>query len=154
MPQKIMIVTGASRGISVATARLAAANGFAVVVNYVSDRGAAERVVDEITRAGGRALAIQADVGLEQDVIRMFETTDRELGPVTALVNNAAYTGGLNRLESVTAAQLEQVFRVNITGAFLAAREAVRRMSNQHGGSGGAIVNLSSLVARNGGGGE
>ena len=149
-----IIITGASRGIGAATAQLAAARGFAVAVNYVQDRESAEAVVNQIVQTGGRACAIQADVGIEADILRLFDETQHNMGPIHALVNNAGVVDGLCRVEAVTAAQLEHVFRVNVIGAMLCAREAVRRMSTRHGGAGGAIVNISSLAARLGGAGE
>ncbi len=149
-----VIITGASRGIGAVTARLAAARGFAVAVNYVQDRASAEAVMNQIVHAGGRACAIQADVGVEADVLSLFDQAQRELGSIRALVNNAGVVDGLCRVEAVTTAQLEHVFRVNVIGAMLCAREAVRRMSTRHGGAGGAIVNISSLAARIGGAGE
>lgn len=154
MSESNLIITGASRGIGAATARLAGARGFAVAVNYVRNRAAADAVVSGIVSAGGRACAIQGDVGSEADILRLFETAERSLGPIGALVNNAAITGGLCRVEAVTAPQLEEVFRINITGTMLCAREAVRRMSTAHGGAGGAIVNISTLATRLGGSGE
>ncbi len=150
----VMIVTGASRGIGAATARMAAARGYAVAVNYASDAAAAGRVVDEIRNQGGRAIAIQADVSNEKDVVRLFETSDRELGPLKVLVNNAGITGGFARIEEVTADTLSRVFAINVSGAFLCAREAVRRLSVRHGGHGGSIINISSRAAQLGGAGE
>ncbi len=149
-----MIITGASRGIGAVTAQLAAARGFAVAVNYVEDRASAEAVASHIVQAGGRACALQADVASEADVLRLFDEAQHNLGPLRALVNNAGVVDGLCRVEAVTAAQLEHVFRVNVIGSMLCAREAVRRMSTRHGGAGGAIVNISSLAARIGGAGE
>jgi NAD(P)-dependent dehydrogenase (short-subunit alcohol dehydrogenase family) len=149
-----VLITGASRGIGAATARLAGARGFAVAVNYVRDRAAADAVVADIVSAGGRACAIHADVASEPDILRLFETAERSLGPIGALVNNAAITGGFCRVEAVTAPQLDALFRVNITGTMLCSREAIRRMSTAHGGAGGAIVNISTLATRIGGGGE
>jgi NAD(P)-dependent dehydrogenase (short-subunit alcohol dehydrogenase family) len=143
-----LIVTGASRGIGAAIARLAAARGFLVAVNYATAEPEARSVVDGIISSGGRACAVQADVAREEDIIRLFETAERQLGPIKALVNNAGITGGFSRVESVTAITLEQVMAVNVTGAILCAREAVRRMSSKHGGSGGAIVNISSRAAK------
>jgi NAD(P)-dependent dehydrogenase (short-subunit alcohol dehydrogenase family) len=154
MSESTLIITGASRSIGAATARLAGARGFAVAVNYVRDRGAADAVVNSIRSAGGRAFAIQADVGNEDDILRLFETAERELGPIRGLVNNAAITGGFCRVDAVTAPQLELLFRVNVTGTMLCSREAIRRMSTVHGGSGGVIVNISSLAARTGGSAE
>jgi NAD(P)-dependent dehydrogenase (short-subunit alcohol dehydrogenase family) len=150
----VIIITGGSRGIGAVTAQLAAARGFVVAVNYVQDRVSAEAVVKQIVQTGGRACLVQADIGSEADVLRLFDEAQSNLGPVRALVNNAGVVDGLGRVEAVTAAQLENVFRVNVIGAMLCAREAVRRMSTRHGGSGGAIVNISSLAARIGGAGE
>ncbi len=148
MSSKVAIITGSSRGIGAATARLAAEAGYAVCVNYRRRRADAEAVVREIESAGGRALAVAADVGSEADVVRMFEAVDEHLGPVTALVNNAGILEKQTRLEAMDSGRLERVLRTNVTGSFLCAREAVRRMSTRHGGSGGAIVNVSSLAAR------
>ncbi|MGH7328297.1 MAG: SDR family oxidoreductase [Polyangiaceae bacterium] len=149
-----LIVTGASRGIGEAVAKLAAGRGFAVTVNYSRDREGAERVVREIAEAGGAAQAIGADVAREDDVKRLFDEAQRAYGPLRGLVNNAGITGGLARVEDVTAKTLEQVFSVNVVGVFLCGREAVRRMSARRGGSGGAIVNVSSLAAKYGGSGD
>jgi NAD(P)-dependent dehydrogenase (short-subunit alcohol dehydrogenase family) len=143
-----LIVTGASRGIGAAIARLAAARGFLVAVNYATAEPEARSVVDGIISSGGRACAVQADVAREQDIIRLFETAERQLGPIKALVNNAGITGGFSRVESVTAITLEQVMAVNVTGAILCAREAVHRMSTKRDGLGGAIVNISSRAAK------
>lgn len=149
-----LIVTGASRGIGAAIATLAASRGFSVAVNFATGKSEAEVIAKQIVSAGGRACAIQADVSREEDVIRLFETAERELGPIKALVNNAAITGGFARVEELTANTLAQVMAVNVTGAFLCAREAVRRMSTQHGSVGGAIVNISSRAAHTGSAGE
>jgi NAD(P)-dependent dehydrogenase (short-subunit alcohol dehydrogenase family) len=149
-----VVITGASRGIGAATARLAASRGFAVAVNYARGEKEAARVVGEIEAAGGRAAAIQADVGVEGDVVRLFVEAERMLGPITGLVNNAGITGGFARIEDVTAEAMERLWAVNLTGPILCAREAVRRMSTKHGGEGGAIVNISSLAARTGSAGE
>jgi NAD(P)-dependent dehydrogenase (short-subunit alcohol dehydrogenase family) len=140
-----LIVTGASRGIGEAVARMAAARGWAVVVNYSRDREAAERIAQEI---GGKA--IQADISVELEVLRMFDLA----GPVRALVNNAGVTGGFARVDEIDASRIQEMLRINVLGTMLCAREAVRRMSTRHGGSGGAIVNISSLAARTGGSGE
>jgi NAD(P)-dependent dehydrogenase (short-subunit alcohol dehydrogenase family) len=150
----VLLVTGASRGIGAATARLAAARGYAVAVNYRSNRDAAETVVREIERLGRRAVATQADVSREVDVHRMFDEIDRSLGRITGLVNNAGVLEHQMRLDSMTAERLTRVFATNIIGAFLCAREAVRRMSTARGGHGGAIVNVSSGAARLGSPGE
>ncbi|GCE30790.1 glucose-1-dehydrogenase [Dictyobacter alpinus] len=149
-----IIVTGASRGIGAAIARLAGAHGFPVAVNFTRGEEAARGVVADIESAGGRALAIQGDVAREEDVIRLFETASRELGPVQGLVNNAGITGGFARVEEVQADALSRMLAVNVVGTILCAREAVRRMSLRHGGTGGAIVNISSLASRTGGTGE
>ncbi len=149
-----LIVTGASRGIGAAIAKLAGGRGFSVAVNFSTGEAEATVIAEQIVSAGGRAYAIQADVAREEDVVRLFETAERELGPIKALVNNAAITGGFARVESVSARALTQVMAVNVTGAFLCAREAVRRMSTRHGGTGGAIVNISSRAAQIGSAGE
>lgn len=133
---------------------MAAARGYAVAVNYLRDRAAAEAVAQSITSAGGRALAVQGDAGSETDILRLFETTEKEFGLITALVNNAGIAERLCRLEDLTADEIERMFRVNVTGAILCAREAVRRMSTKHGGGGGAIVNISSRAAKLGSPGE
>ncbi|MFZ0277120.1 MAG: SDR family oxidoreductase [Candidatus Sulfotelmatobacter sp.] len=149
-----LIVTGASRGIGSAIAKLAGGRGFSVAVNFSTGAAEAAVIAEQIVSADGRACAIQADVAREEDVIRLFETAERELGRIKALVNNAAITGGFSRVDSVSAKTLEQVMAVNVAGAFLCTREAVRRMSTQHGGTGGAIVNISSRAARIGSAGE
>jgi NAD(P)-dependent dehydrogenase (short-subunit alcohol dehydrogenase family) len=149
-----LIVTGASRGIGAAIAKLAGGHGFSVAVNFATGDAEAAAIAEQIVSAGGRALAIQADVAREEDVIRLFETSERELGPIKALVNNAAITGGFARVESVSAQTLAQVMAVNVTGTILCAREAVRRRSTRHGGTGGAIVNISSRAAKIGSAGE
>ena len=143
-----MIVTGGGRGIGAATARLAAARGYAVAVNYQRGRDSAEAVVRQIEASGGRAIAVAADVGVEDDVLRLFETVDRSLGRLSALVNNAGIVDRGMQLADMTAARLTRMFAINITGSFLCAREAVKRMSTRNGGSGGAIVNVSSIAAR------
>lgn len=150
----VLVVTGGGRGIGAATARLAAARGYAVCVNYAKNRESAEGVVAEIAKSGGRAIAVQADVGVETDVARLFGTADRELGVVTALVNNAGIIERQARLADIDAARLARMFATNVTGPFLCAREAVRRMSTKQGGAGGNIVNVSSAASRIGGGGE
>ena len=146
--KKILLITGASRGIGAATARLAAQRGYAVCIGYVGNREAAGSVTDDILHAGGEAVAVKADVSSESDVVRLFDTAAKTLGPIGALVNNAGMVGKQGRLESMDAERLARVFAVNITGSFLCAREAVRRMSIRHGGAGGVIVNLSSVAAR------
>jgi NAD(P)-dependent dehydrogenase (short-subunit alcohol dehydrogenase family) len=125
-----------------------------VAVNFSTGQAEARAIAEQIISCGGRAYAVHADVAREEDVVRLFETAERELGPVKGLVNNAAITGGFSRVDSVTATTLAQVMAVNVTGAILCAREAVRRMSTQRGGTGGAIVNISSRAARTGSAGE
>ena len=150
----VMIVTGSSRGIGAATARLAGEQGYAVAVNYARNADAANAVVADIEAKGGTALAVQADVGQEADIMRLFETVDEKLGTLSVLVNNAGILEKQMRLEDMDAARIERVFAANVTGAFLCAREAVKRMSTKHGGKGGAIVNVSSMAAKRGGPGE
>lgn len=150
----VLLITGASRGIGAATALLAARRGHAVCVNYRDSRAGAESVVQQIRDSGGNALALSANVGVESDVIRMFETVDRELGVLSGLVNNAGILETQMRLEAMDAARLQRVFTTNVIGAFLCAREAVKRMSTTRGGAGGAIVNVSSAAARLGAPGE
>ena len=140
----IVIITGGSRGIGAATAALAASAGYAVCVNYRANAEAADRVVAAITQSGGRAIAVQADVAIESDVVRLFETCDARLGRLTALVNNAGILEKQMRVETMDAGRLQRVFATNVTGAFICAREAIKRMSTKRGGAGGAIVNLSS----------
>ena len=145
---RVVLVTGGSRGIGAATARLAAARGYAVCVNYLGNAAAAAEVVDDIQQKGGSAVAVGADVAKEPDVVRLFETCDRTLGPLHALVNNAGVLELQMRLDAMDAARLHRVFGTNAVGAFLCAREAVRRMSTRHGGRGGSIVNVSSGASR------
>jgi NAD(P)-dependent dehydrogenase (short-subunit alcohol dehydrogenase family) len=147
---RFVIVTGGSRGIGAATARLAAARGYKVCVNYHDAAAAARSVVHDIESAGGRAIAVQADMASETDVQRLFATVDRDLGPLDALVNNAGITGPVGRVEDVSLATLRRVMNVNVIGCFLCARAAVRRLSTDRGGRGGAIVNLSSAAATRG----
>jgi NAD(P)-dependent dehydrogenase (short-subunit alcohol dehydrogenase family) len=146
-----VIVTGGGRGIGAATAKLLAARGHPVLVNYAQDEVAADAVVAAIERAGGKAVAWRGDVSSEADVVAMFEAAAREFGYVSGLVNNAGVTGGFARVRDVSTASVERVLAVNVLGTILCAREAVRRMSTKSGGQGGAIVNLGSLVARTGG---
>jgi NAD(P)-dependent dehydrogenase (short-subunit alcohol dehydrogenase family) len=145
---QVLIVTGASRGIGAATAQLAAARGFRVCVNYRRQQEAAEQVVTAIRQKGGTAVATQADVSDEAAVVRLFDSATQQLGPITALVNNAGTVERQSRLENFDAARLQRIFATNVFGSFLCAREAVRRMSTKHGGQGGAIVNVSSGAAR------
>ena len=149
-----VLVTGGSRGIGAACSLLCAREGYAVAVNYTRDEGAAQAVVERIRAAGGRALAVQADVADEAAVLRLFETIDRELPPLRALVNNAGVVDLPARLDEMSLARLQRMFAINVIGSLLCAREAVRRMSTRHGGAGGAIVNLSSAAARLGSPGQ
>ena len=149
-----LIVTGASRGIGAAVAALAARRGWAVAVNFCNGADEAAAVVREIAAAGGKAVAIQADVADEEQVVQLFDTAARELGPIRGLVNNAGITGGFARVEDVTLTTINRVFAINVAGAMLCGREAVRRLSTRRGGPGGAIVNVSSLAARIGSPGE
>ncbi|MDT3735787.1 MAG: SDR family oxidoreductase [Denitratisoma sp.] len=144
---RIILITGGSRGIGAATARLAAAEGYAVCIAYLRNSQAAEAVVREIAQDGGKAIAVSADVSAEADVVRLFERVDAELGRVTALVNNAGILEKHMRVDEMDAARLSRVLAANVTGSFICAREAVKRMSTRHGGSGGAIVNLSSVAS-------
>jgi len=150
----VVMITGGGRGIGAATARLAAQRGYAVCVNYLRDRAAAEAVAKEIVAGGGRAVAVGGDVANEKDVERLFQECDRALGALTALVNNAGIVAAQSRVEAMDAARLQRMFATNVVGAFLCAREAIRRMSTKHGGRGGAIVNISSGAARLGSPGE
>jgi len=149
-----VLVTGGGRGIGAATARLAAERGYTVCVNYRSNRAAADAVVADIESRGGTAIAVGADVSIETDVLRLFQTIDERLGPLHALVNNAGVLETQTRVDSIDAARLGRVFATNVTGAFLCAREAVKRLSTARGGAGGAIVNVSSRAAQLGAPGE
>lgn len=146
----VLLVTGGSRGIGAATARLAAQRGYEVFVNYLRNADAAARVVSEIIFGGGKARAIQADVSVEPDVVRLFEM----IGPINALVNNAATLEKQMRVDQMDAARIARLFATNVTGPFLCAREAIKRMSTRYGGKGGAIVNVSSGAAKAGSPGE
>jgi NAD(P)-dependent dehydrogenase (short-subunit alcohol dehydrogenase family) len=150
----VMLVTGASRGIGAATARLAARRGYSVCVNYLRNAAAAAAVVDLVTSEGGRAMAVRADVSREPEVRRLFAEVDAALGPLTALVNNAGILEPQMRVDEMTADRLNRILTTNVTSAFLCAREAVRRMSTSRGGAGGAIVNVSSAASRLGSAGE
>ena len=154
MTEKILVVTGASRGIGAATALLAAHKGYSVCVNYVHDHRAAETVVNKIRKLGQSAIAIPADVSHEQDIERLFDTVDRKLGAPSALVNNAGILDKQTQVVDMRADRLERIFTTNITGCFLCAREAIKRMSTKRGGAGGAIVNVSSGASRLGAPGE
>jgi NAD(P)-dependent dehydrogenase (short-subunit alcohol dehydrogenase family) len=146
--KKVLVVTGGGRGIGAAIARLAAQRGYAVCLSYLSKRDAAGEVVASIAAKGGVALAVQADVAVEADVVRLFKQVDASLGRVTALVNNAGILEQQSRVEDMDAARISRIFATNVIGSFVCAREAIRRMSTRHGGPGGAIVNLSSRASR------
>jgi NAD(P)-dependent dehydrogenase (short-subunit alcohol dehydrogenase family) len=154
MIEKILLVTGASRGIGAAVALAAAREGYRVAINYLSDRAAAEKVAAEIEKAGSKALLVKADVAREDEIKRLLEEIDKKLGRLTHLVNNAGIVGRMSRLDAADPAVIRQVIDLNVTGAILVAREAVRRMSKANGGKGGAIVNLSSAAATLGSPGE
>ncbi|WP_447750709.1 SDR family oxidoreductase [Pseudomonas nicosulfuronedens] len=145
---KVMLITGASRGIGAATALLAAERGFAVAINYRREREAAEALVAQITAAGGKARAFAADVASEDDVLRLFREVDEAFGRLDVLVNNAGILERQLRLEDMDLARLQRVFAVNVSGTFLCCREAVKRMARKHGGNGGSIVNVSSMASR------
>ncbi|MCI0916159.1 SDR family oxidoreductase [Pseudomonas stutzeri] len=145
---RVMLITGASRGIGAATARLAAAEGYALCLNYHHRQDAAQQLLDELQRSGARAIAVAADVADEAQVAALFAAIDAEFGRLDVLVNNAGMLERQMRLEDMDAARLARVLAVNVTGSFLCAREAVRRMSTRHGGNGGAIVNVSSIAAK------
>lgn len=154
MNRKTIIITGGSRGIGAAIARLAAADGYAVCISYLKNKAAADSVVDDIARDGGEAMAVMADVAIEADILRMFEAVDQRFGRLSALVNNAGILEKQMRVDQMDTARLQRIFSTNIIGSFLCAREAVKRMSTLYGGAGGAIVNVSSIAARGGGPGE
>jgi len=145
-----IIITGASRGIGAATALLAGIAGYDVCVNYRQNRAAAEAVVERIGQRGARAIAVAADVANEDDVARLFDAAAEQLGPLSALVNNAAILETQTSFSDIDAPRLQRVFQVNVVGAFLCTQEAARRMSLSSGGSGGGIVNISSIAARTG----
>lgn len=153
-PHPVLLITGGSRGIGAATALLAARKGYAVAVNYTSNAVAAEAVVRHVRALGRRAIAVQADVAQEEQVLAMYRQIDRELGPLAALVNNAGITEPASRLDGIAVQRMRRILDVNVVGSMLCAREAVLRMSTRHGGTGGAIVNVSSLAARMGGSGR
>jgi NAD(P)-dependent dehydrogenase (short-subunit alcohol dehydrogenase family) len=150
----VLIVTGGSRGIGAATAKLAAERGFKVVLSYLDRRESADAVVAAIVAAEGEAIAVQADTTIEADVTRLFDTAAAQFGPVTAVVNNAGMNGGPSALADLSTAELRRLLDINIVGVLLVAREAVRRMATDRGGAGGAIVNLGSVAAVRGSPGE
>lgn len=154
MNQQVLLITGGGRGIGAATTLLAAQRGYAVAVNYASNSLAADEVVRRIRADGGNAIAVQADVGDEAQVLAMFRKLDARFGRLDALVNNAGVVDRQARVDEMSVARLERMFRINVIGSFLCAREAVRRMSTKHGGRGGAIVNVSSGASRLGSPGQ
>ncbi len=145
---KVALITGGSRGIGAATALLAASQGWAVAVNYLGNQGAADAVVQQIRAQGGTAIAVQADVAHEDQVLAMFAAVDAQLGRLTALVNNAGVVDVTARVDEMGVARLRRMFETNVIGSIVCAREAVRRMSTRHGGTGGSIVNVSSAASR------
>jgi NAD(P)-dependent dehydrogenase (short-subunit alcohol dehydrogenase family) len=147
---KVVIITGGSRGIGRATAIAAAVRGFRVVVGYVDNQAAANDVVTKIESSNGKAIAVKCDVGREADILRMFEAADK-FGALGALVNNAGIVGRTLRVDEMSAERIQRMMAINVTGSILCAREAVKRMSTRHGGKGGVIVNISSAAARLGG---
>src|SRR3954469_861295 len=151
---KVMIITGGGRGTGAMNARLAADAGYSVCINYLKDASSASALKNELEKKGAKAIAVSGDVSSEEDVVRLFAETDRALGRVTALVNNAGIVDRSQRVEQITAARLARMFAVNVTGSFLCAREAVKRMSTRHGGAGGTIVNVSSGAAKLGSPGD
>lgn len=154
MARPLILITGGSRGIGAATARLAATRGYAVAINYVQRADAADALANELVALGTEAIAVQADVSREDDVRRMFETVDARLGTLSALVNNAGILERQMRLDAMAVDRWTRILTTNVVGSFLCAREAVRRMSTRHGGRGGAIVNVSSIAAVTGGANE
>lgn len=151
---QVMLITGASRGIGAATARLAAAQGYALCLNYHQQQAAAESLVSEITQAGGQAISVQANVADESQVMQLFSHLDRHFGRLDVLVNNAGILETQMHLQHMDLARWQRVFATNVFGSFLCCREAIKRMSTRQGGKGGAIVNLSSVAARLGAPGE
>lgn len=151
---KVLLITGGSRGIGAATARLASAAGYRVAINYVSDSAAAESLVKELRAKGSKVIAVKGDVSKLEDVIKIYDETEEAFGPVTALVNNAGITGRSSRLDDADPKVITDTIAINVNGAIFAAREAVKRMSTRHGGQGGVIVNISSAAATVGSPGE
>lgn len=146
--EKVVVVTGSSRGIGAATAIVFASNGYSVCINYKTNVKAADKVVTEVQKYGVSCISVKADVSIEQDVIKLFESVDLQLGSITALVNNAGILLPQMRLEEMDAARINNILTTNITSYFLCSREAIKRMSTKHGGMGGTIVNVSSAASR------
>jgi len=154
MARPVLLIAGGSRGIGASTARLAGERGYDVAVNYKSNAEAAESVVAAVKTSGGKGVALQGDMAREEDIERVFDATERELGPITHFVHSAGIPGKNSRLDAASAATIRDVLDVNLYGGLLCARAAIRRMSNAHGGDGGAIVMLSSIASVTGGAGE
>jgi NAD(P)-dependent dehydrogenase (short-subunit alcohol dehydrogenase family) len=148
--EKIILITGGSEGIGASIARLASLSGYIVCINYLQNHESARETVEAINQSGGRAYAFQADISKESEVERLFDDIDRQVGRLDALVNNAAIIEPQQKLVDMTAARLQKVFTTNVIGSFLCAREAIKRMSTQHGGKGGSIVNISSMASKHG----
>ena len=151
---KVVVISGASRGIGAATARLFAVKGYDVCINYRADISSAEAVLAQIQKHGVKGIAVQADVSLQEDVVRLFQTVDQQLGPLSALVNNAGILLPQMRLVNMDAQRINKMLTTNVTSYFLCSREAIKRMSTEHGGVGGTIVNVSSAASRLGSAGE
>jgi NAD(P)-dependent dehydrogenase (short-subunit alcohol dehydrogenase family) len=147
----VMLITGGGRGIGAATARLAAERGYSVCINYLRDGDSAQKLLADL---GKQAIAVQGDVASEADVLRLFKTVDEKLGRLDVLVNNAGIVDRSSRVEAMSAERIQRMLAINVTGSFLCAREAVKRMSTRHGGKGGAIVNVSSMAAKLGSAGD
>lgn len=145
---KVILITGASRGIGAATARLAARQGYRICINYHADDAAAQQVLEQVRGLGAEAIAVRADASVEDEVVRLFQRIDQELGPLTALVNNAGTIAQQSRVEDMSEFRLLKMMKTNVVGPMLCAKHALRRMSRRHGGQGGAIVNVSSVAAR------
>jgi len=145
---KVIVITGASRGIGAATALLAARQGYRICINYHSDEGAAQHTLQQVRELGAEAIAVRADVSIEDEIVQLFSRVDAELGPVTALVNNAGTNGQKSRVEQMSEFRLLSVMKTNVIGPILCAKHAIMRMSTAHGGKGGVIVNVSSIAAR------
>ncbi len=152
--KKIILITGGSRGIGAAVALRAADAGYAVCISYLNNQAAADAMLASINDKGGTAIAVRADVAIDRDVVRMFKEVDASLGPITALVNNAGILEQQSRVDAMAPERIARVFSTNVIGSFSCAREAIRRMSTRHGGSGGGIVNMSSRAAKLGAAGE
>lgn len=148
--QKVVLITGAGRGIGAATAKLFAANGYAVCINYKSDESSAKAVEQTIIDNGGTCITVKADVSCESDVLKLFTTVDEKLGPLTVLINNAGMLKTQSRLDEMSAERINSILTTNVTSYFLCSKEAVRRMSTRYSGNGGVIVNVSSGAARSG----